>query len=139
MKGSHGSAEPCRITRLLKSGNGAVSSSPGVMRSMINMYFLGLRDALAQEGNPEEVLLQRLPPTGYASWHGGSRESLETIRNRIVRVLKQNDSQAPRDEHAQRDALDQVPRDTLSSAPDDALRLLELAVPRCIEGTFPSM
>ena len=52
-------------------------------------------------------------------------------------MLKQNDSQAPRDEHAQRDALDQVPRDTLSSASDDALRLLELAVPRCIRALSP--
>ena len=58
----------------------------GVMRSMINMYFPGLRDALAQEGNPEEVLLQRLPPTGYASWHGGSRESLERFKSDCPRA-----------------------------------------------------
>ena len=67
----------------------------GVMRSMIHRNFPGLWAALAQEGTPEEVLLARLPPTVYACWYDDSRESLEAIRNRIVRVLKQNDSQGP--------------------------------------------
>jgi hypothetical protein len=98
----------------------------GVMRSMIHMHFPGLRDALAQEGNPEKVLLARLPATVYACWYEGSRESLAAIRNRVVRVLKQHDNQDPREDRAQLDALAPVPGDTLSLAPDDALRLLEL-------------
>jgi hypothetical protein len=99
----------------------------GVMRSIINKDFPGLWPALAQEGNPEEVLLKRLPPAGWLGWHDSSRESLEAIRNRVVRVLTQNDSQAPRDaKHAQFDELDQRLGEALSPAPDDTIRLLEL-------------
>jgi DNA-binding CsgD family transcriptional regulator len=98
----------------------------GVMRSMITMNFPGLQAALAQEGNPEEVLLERLLPTGYASWYDGSRESLEAIRNRIVAMLKHNDSQNPREDHTQHDALHQGLGEALSPTPEDPLRLLEL-------------
>jgi hypothetical protein len=98
----------------------------GIMRSMITMDFPRLRAALAREGNPEQVLLERLPATGYAVWHDGPRESVEKIRNRIVRVLTQDDTKDTLEDHLQRDAFDQVPGDTLSPAPDVALRLLEL-------------
>jgi DNA-binding CsgD family transcriptional regulator len=101
----------------------------GVMRSMITLDFPGLWDALAQEGNPEQVLLARLPATVYACWYDRPWESLEAIRNRVTRVLKQNDSQASRKDRkdrAQRDARAPVPGDILSLAHNDALRLLEL-------------
>src|SRR5262249_17214211 len=66
-----------------------------------------------------------------ARWHAGRRSSLETIRNGIVRVLKRNDSQDPRErkhrkDDDQRATFDKTRRDIVSSAPEDPLRLLEL-------------
>ena len=56
----------------------------GVMRSMIRPNIPRLWNALVRDGEPYQVLMERLPANVYSAWHDGSWTSLEELRNLIV-------------------------------------------------------
>jgi DNA-binding CsgD family transcriptional regulator len=58
----------------------------GVIRSMIKP-FPRLWDALMRDGEPPQVLLERLPTTVYDAWRNDSWGELVTFRHHVVNML----------------------------------------------------
>jgi len=71
----------------------------GFMCSMITLSIPRLWNTLARDGEPHQVLRERLPVNVYAARHNGSWSCLEELRNRIVELVIEDGASASLSSH----------------------------------------
>jgi ATP/maltotriose-dependent transcriptional regulator MalT len=98
----------------------------GAMRAQIRPRTPRLWNALIRHGEPYQVLLERLPATGYSAWHDTVCNSVEAIRNLIVKRIIEDVASDTLSDHLSPESLRQADQElaqwgSITLSPEDSL------------------